>query len=148
VTDTNTNPPELGLRFTVSRPGRIRGVRFYKWESDDGAHKGSLWSSAGALLTSIDFTGETASGWQEMRFTTPITLSAGYTYSVSIYFSSKKYYQNKDYFTSSTIKNYVTAVNGCYVYSAASAYPLNSSGSLRNYWIDLVFDPEPLRGNM
>ena len=79
-----------GVQFTASSSGFVTGVRFYKEPEDTGAHIGSLWSSSGTLLASGTFTGETASGWQELDFSSPVAITAGTTY-VASYFSSTGY---------------------------------------------------------
>ena len=43
----------------------ILGVRFYKSTANTGSHVGNLWSRDGKLLSSVVFSNETASGWQE-----------------------------------------------------------------------------------
>ena len=44
---------------------------------------GSLWSASGTLLAQATFTSETASGWQQVAFSTPVAVTAGNTYVVS-----------------------------------------------------------------
>ena len=63
--------------------GTITGVRFYKEIDNTGTHTGSLWSAGGTLLASGTFSGESASGWQELDFSTPVAITAGTTYVVS-----------------------------------------------------------------
>src|SRR5689334_12330253 len=58
-------PYELGMKFQVSRSGQITALRYWKAAGDSGLHVGRLWSAAGALMGSVTFSGETASGWQE-----------------------------------------------------------------------------------
>ena len=64
---------ELGVKFQVSTAGKATGVRFYKGATNTGTHVGNLWSAAGALLASVTFANETASGWQQALFATPVT---------------------------------------------------------------------------
>ena len=66
-----------GVKFTASVNGVVTGVRFYKAAANTGAHVGSLWSSSGTLLASGTFTNETASGWQTLTFSSPVTVTAG-----------------------------------------------------------------------
>ena len=68
----------LGVQFQASSSGFITGVRFYKDSDNTGSHIGSLWSSTGTLLASGTFSGETASGWQELDFSTPGGGHGGY----------------------------------------------------------------------
>ena len=65
--------------------GYIKGIRFYKGSSNTGPHTGKLWTASGTLLASATFSGETASGWQEVRFATPVAITANTTYVASYY---------------------------------------------------------------
>ncbi len=67
---------EVGLKFTSEVFGTVTGVRFYKAAANTGTHIGSLWSSTGTLLATATFTNETASGWQQVNFSTPVQISA------------------------------------------------------------------------
>ena len=91
VDATDTSAVNLGLKFQAASSGRIIGLRFYKEVDNTGSHIGSLWSSTGTLLATGTFTNETASGWQELDFTTPVTITAGTTY-VASYLTSTGHY--------------------------------------------------------
>ena len=80
------SPVNLGVKFTTDANGWISGIRFYKGAGNTGTHVGSLWTSSGALLGQVTFTSESASGWQEADFATPIPVTAGTTY-VASYFA-------------------------------------------------------------
>ena len=69
-----TLPVELGVKFTSSSSGFITGIRFYKGVNNTGTHVGNLWSSSGALLARATFTGESASGWQQVNFSSPVAI--------------------------------------------------------------------------
>ena len=71
---------ELGVKFTSTSSGTITGLRFYKSAANTGTHVGTLWSSTGTVLATGTFSNETASGWQTLLFTTPVTVTAGTTY--------------------------------------------------------------------
>ena len=45
---------ELGLRFTPTVDGFVSGVRFYKGAGNGGTHTGSLWSTGGQQLATVD----------------------------------------------------------------------------------------------
>jgi hypothetical protein len=68
---------ELGVRFHTQKVGKVHGIRFFKGTHNTGTHIGSLWSAGGTKLASATFTGESASGWQEVRFANPVTIAAG-----------------------------------------------------------------------
>ena len=73
----------LGVQFQASSNGYITGVRFYKYSDNSGTHTGSLWAADGTLLATGTFSGETASGWQELDFSSPVPVTAGTTYVAS-----------------------------------------------------------------
>src|SRR5690606_27547225 len=75
ITD-DTDRVVVGIRFTSTVPGDIVGIRYYKWPSNTGTHTATLWSAGGASLGEVDFTGESASGWQQANFPSPIRIAA------------------------------------------------------------------------
>ena len=58
----------VGTAFTSDTAGTVTGIRFYKAALNTGTHVGGLYSSNGTLLASATFTGESASGWQQVTF--------------------------------------------------------------------------------
>ena len=74
---------ELGVRFQSAVGGYITGLRFYKGPTNSGTHTGSLWTNSGTKLASVAFTGETASGWQQVNLATPVAILANTTYVAS-----------------------------------------------------------------
>ena len=76
---------ELGVKFTADFNGSILGVRFYKSAGNVGTHVGNLWTATGSLLGTATFTNESASGWQQVVFGTPVPVTAGTTYVASYY---------------------------------------------------------------
>src|SRR5262249_14958345 len=71
-----STPVEMGVKFRSDLNGTIAGIRFYKAPGDTGSHTGSLWSSTGTLLATGTFSGETASGWQQLNFSIPVAIAA------------------------------------------------------------------------
>src|SRR3954469_2979807 len=61
------SPIEVGMKFKPSENGYISALRFYKQANNTGTHIGHLWTASGTQLAEIEFTGETASGWQEAQ---------------------------------------------------------------------------------
>ncbi|WP_207211750.1 DUF4082 domain-containing protein [Promicromonospora panici] len=85
-----TSPPsgdssavELGMRFVAAADGYVSGVRFHKTAANTGVHRGTLWSASGEPLASVEFTGESATGWQKASFVRPVPVVAGQAYVVS-----------------------------------------------------------------
>ncbi|HWB96798.1 MAG TPA: DUF4082 domain-containing protein [Bryobacteraceae bacterium] len=143
---SDPNSVELGLRFRSDVAGVITGVRFYKAATNTGTHTGNLWTNTGTPLGTVTFTNETASGWQQANFTTPIVVSANTTYVVSYYAPSGHYSA-----TSGGLANAVdhaplhaltsgTDGNGVYHYGSASAFP-GDTWNASNYWVDVIFVP-------
>ena len=87
----DTAAVNVGVAFTSSKPVLITGIRFYKGTGNTGTHVGSLWSGTGQLLAQATFTGETATGWQEVSFATPVLINAGATYVASYHAPKGRY---------------------------------------------------------
>jgi hypothetical protein len=141
IVDTNeTTPVELGVKFTSDTNGYITGLRFYKGAGNTGTHLAHLWTSTGQLLATATFTSETASGWQQVTFATPVAITAGTTY-IASYFSPKGNFSvTRNYFSSAFTSGHlkVPVNGGVYTYGATSAFP-TSSYQNSNYWIDVMF---------
>lgn len=140
VNNADTAQVNLGVRFTSSQAGHITGIRYYRGVNDLGTHTGSLWSSTGTLLATATFTNETASGWQQVNFATPVSITAGTTY-VASYHSNGRYTSTTNYFTSSRVNGPLTAPsgnNGVYAYGNGNLFPTSTFGAT-NYWVDVVF---------
>jgi hypothetical protein len=150
VTSGDASAVELGMRFTSDAGGFVTGVRFYKGPSNTGTHTGSLWttgggSGGGQLLATVTFTGETASGWQQALFSSPVAIAAGTTYVVSYHTAAGQYSLNGGYFGSDVyaaplhgIANGVSP-NGVYLYGPGGTVPTQSYNA-SNYWVDVVFN--------
>jgi hypothetical protein len=98
-----------------------------------------LWSSIGTLLATATFTGETASGWQQVTFSQPAAVTAGTTYVASYHTSVGNYAINQNYFTTTYNSGplQVPASGGVYAYGPAGTFP-HSSYASSNYWVDVV----------
>ncbi len=143
-------PVELGVKFRADVAGYIRGIRFYKDSRNTGTHVANLWSSTGTKLATATFTGETASGWQQVNFATPIAIAANTVY-VASYFSPVGFYAiGLNYFATQGVDtpplhapaNGVSGPNGVFIYNATSAFP-NTSYAASNYWVDVIFSTTP-----
>jgi hypothetical protein len=100
VTVNDRNAVELGVKLQSSVAGQVTAIRFYKGPSNTGTHVGNLWSGAGTLLASVTFSGETASGWQNVSLPNPISITANTIYVVSYHTSVGFSSANNNYFTS------------------------------------------------
>ena len=141
ITVNDPSAVELGVKFTASADGQITGIRFYKGPSNTGTHVADLWSSTGTLLATATFTNETASGWQQVNFSTPVAITAGTTYVASYHTSVGEYSATSNYFTSNVVSGDLTAPaagNGVYAYGSSDAFPTSTYNST-NYWVDVVY---------
>ncbi len=137
----DTQQVNLGVQFVSSQSGTITAIRYYKGASDTGTHTGSLWTSTGTLLASATFTNETASGWQTVTFSSPVTVAAGTTY-VASYHSNGRYTATAGYFSTAHTTGPLTASasgNGLYAYGSGNLFPTATYGAT-NYWVDVVFN--------
>jgi hypothetical protein len=135
---------EIGVKFRSNVAGTVTGIRFYKGSANTGTHVGHLWSANGSLLASATFSNETASGWQQVLFSSPVSIAAGTTYVASYYSASGYFAFNQGYFTAAVDNGPLRALangedgpNGVYKYGT-SGFP-NQSYNASNYWVDVVF---------
>ena len=141
---------ELGVKFQSDVAGSITGIRFYKASANTGTHVGNLWTSTGTLLGSVTFTNETASGWQQVLFASPVTITSNTVYVASYHANSGHYSADVNYFLSTgvdnpplhALANGVSGGNGVYAYGASSSFP-NQTWNSANYWVDVVFQAGP-----
>jgi hypothetical protein len=129
---------ELGMKFTVDAASQLTGIRFYKSTGETGSHTGRLWTADGTLVTTVTFSGESASGWQQATFATPVALQTGTTYVVSVNANAFFVVTPAGLATSqgSGPLHSVVGANGVYGLSAG-AFPTNSYNN-GNYFVDVV----------
>lgn len=145
---SDPNAVELGVRFHSSISGFITGFRFYKGAANTGTHIGHLWSNSGLLLATETFTGESASGWQQVALSSPVAIAANTPYVASYFAPNGAYAATRPYFDAGPFDNPpltalvdggVDGANGVYVYSETGGFPTETFAST-NYWVDVVFD--------
>ena len=134
------------MKFKSDVNGVIKGIRFYKSAANTGTHIGNLWSATGTKLASATFSSETASGWQQVNFATPVSITANTVYVASYFAPAGHYAGDGGYFAGSGVDNVplhaladgVSGGNGVYRYGTASGFP-NLTFNSENYWVDVVF---------
>jgi len=158
------NAAELGVKFTTEQYGTISGVRFYKSAANTGTHTGNLWAADGTRLAQATFTGETATGWQTVTFSSPVQVLPNTTYIASYHAPKGRFAATSDYFYPNpapgpnggavadapplhAVRNSGTTKNGMYAYSSTSTFPASSFGA-SNYWVDVVFTATPAPGTV
>ena len=142
------NPVELGVQFRSDVAGSITGIRFYKASANTGTHVGNLWTSTGTLLATATFANESASGWQQVLFATPVAITANTVYVASYHANTGHFSADNNYFSVNgvdnpplhALANSVSGGNGVFAYGSSSAFP-NQAWNARNYWVDVVCQP-------
>ncbi|TFH19599.1 MAG: DUF4082 domain-containing protein, partial [Myxococcales bacterium] len=151
---TDTQAIEVGVKFRADSDGFVTALRFYKGALNVGTHIGNLWTTGGALLATVTFTGETASGWQEQALAVAVPISAGTTYVASYYTAVGRYAFDSGFLLTQgvdapplhVLQNGVDGPNGVYAYSAVSTFPTSTfNGS--NYWVDVVVAIDDVDGD-
>ncbi|OYX97403.1 MAG: hypothetical protein B7Y80_19850 [Hyphomicrobium sp. 32-62-53] len=164
--DANDNQPvELGMKFTVDRPGEITQLKYYRsatdGASDTDVRDGHLWGPGGVLLGTATFSSAPGElGWQVASLASPIAILPGVEYIVSYrtlnnYVSSVGYFApanevsfdglDDDAFTDpfgvlSAPQGTAENPNGVYAYGTALVVP-NDTFNASNYWVDVTFAP-------
>ncbi len=138
-------PVELGVKFRADIDGSIIAIRFFKSTSNTGIHVASLWTTNGVLLARTTFDSETASGWQQVNFSTPVPIAAGTVYVASYHTNTGFYAGDNGYFAAGVdngplhaLQNGVDGGNGVYAYGSDIVFPTNTYKAT-NYWVDVVF---------
>jgi hypothetical protein len=147
---------EVGTKFTASVNGFVRGVRFYKGPTSSGTFTGKLYdfNNPATPLANANFV-TSPSGWQQVLFSSPVAITAGTTYVVSVYSSTGDYSSSDGYFNVPLVSGSLTAPagdngttsssNGLYLYG--SGMPINSYNN-SSYFVDVVFTPASFTYNL
>jgi len=134
------------VQFKSDSDGYITGIRFYKSQANTGTHVAHLWSASGTLLASATFTNETASGWQQVNFLSPIAITTNTVYVGSYQTSVGHFGLDQGYFATFGVDNpplhaladVSGSANGVYEFTSTGAFPANTYNA-SNYWVDVVF---------
>ncbi|CCH31244.1 DUF4082 domain-containing protein [Actinosynnema sp. NPDC047251] len=146
---TDNTAVELGLKWRSTSDGHVRGIRFYKGPGNTGTHTGTLWSATGTALATGTFRAETASGWQTLVFAQPVAVTGNTTYTASYLSPTGHFSVDQGYFARSSrylepltgLQTGVDGPNG--VYRTGGGFPNTGSPGNANYWVDVVWAPEP-----
>ena len=132
---------ELGMLFQAAAPGQITALRFWKDTNDIGTHVGNIWSASGQLLASVQFTNESASGWQQQALAVPLSIQAGLGYVVSVNTPTGYYVETDSGLTTPIVNQYLSTIAGNNgVYGPQGQFPTSSFDDT-NYFRDVVFVP-------
>ena len=111
-----------------------------------GRSRGTCGTPPAALLASVNFTGETASGWQTANLAQPVALAKGTTYTVSYFAPKGGYAATLDYFRGSDGRErsaHRTRAGQRCLPLRLRAQPIRTrpTPASPNYWADVVFTP-------
>jgi hypothetical protein len=142
---TGTGPwsYEMGVKVKVDEPMQLTAIRFWKSSQETGTHTGTVWTSVGTKLTTVTFTGESASGWQQQALPTPLVLQPGSVYIVSVNRNAVYEATTSGLATqviSGPLRSVVDPKNGVYGASAGT-FPTQSFSST-NYFADVEVVPD------
>ncbi|WP_222271964.1 DUF4082 domain-containing protein, partial [Rhizobium leguminosarum] len=140
---------EVGVKFQSNVIGDITAIKFYRSANDNGQNVVDLWTTTGTKLATATFTNTTASGWQTVNFTTPVTIAANTTY-IASYHTTGAYVASNNFYTTAVTNGPLTAQssavaggNGVYAYGGSATVGIfpNATFNAGNYWADVVFRP-------
>lgn len=134
---------ELGTSFLSDTAGEIAAIRFWKAANESGVHTGRIWSTSGQALATIEFTQETASGWQQQNLSVPLTIAANTPYIVTVNTANSYYVATVQGLAAAVVNQDLRSVvgnNG--VFGAVGQFPTNTYQAT-NYFRDVVFHPTP-----
>jgi hypothetical protein len=149
--DANGQGIETGVKFYVTQPGTITGIRYLRSTFNSAPHIGHIWDNLGNLLLTSAALPESGNGWQEGAVS--LHINANTIYVASVFNPVGDYAATANQFSGGTdygtapIKIVATAAdpqgvgNGVYIYTNSAAFP-NGSNSAPNYWIDIRFQPD------
>ncbi|BBH68031.1 hypothetical protein ACTI_47160 [Actinoplanes sp. OR16] len=130
---------ELGVRFKSDVAGKVLGVRFYKGAQNIGTHTGTLWTDGGDQIRTGTFANETATGWQNLIFDSPVTLTPNTWYVVSYHTTTGFYAITQNQLADHVVNAPLTAemYGSRYMYGTGQQFPGNAS--THNYGVDVIF---------
>jgi hypothetical protein len=140
LTDPDRAATQLGVKFTANVDGTISGVSFFRGPAATNADSVKLWTASGQLVASATTGDKSTTGWIDVKFASPVAVSAGETYVATYYAPTGQYSVTENYFKNgfSTGEISVPVNGGVFGYGSASTFPTASYQS-SNYWVDLMF---------
>lgn len=137
----------LGVPFRISQAGLITAVRFFKPSGATSSHVGRIYHhNSASMVGSGTSSGESASGWQRIELSSPVSLTVGDTYYAFVRFTDGNYHYTANYFGESwagygvgylDVGPLTLLSSGRYDYGTNPAIP--PANALTNYWVDVVF---------
>ena len=130
---------EVGVRVFSDVGGNVTGLRFYKGAANTGAHTGHLWATDGTLLSTVAFSGESASGWQDMALPSSISIEPNVTYIASYHTTTGFSFDASGFGAQVDAPPlHVPEDGGVYAFGSDPSFPSSTYGGA-NYWVDVDF---------
>jgi hypothetical protein len=148
--DPDTSSVTLGVQFYSTQAGTINGVRFYRAaKSLSGYQVGIFDGMSGARLAYQAVTTEpcaTMPCWEELDFSTPLSISPNKTYIATYFVKGGHYPDDQQGLANQVTSGPLVALangaaplgNGVYIYGSKLLRP-NSTWQASNYWVDISF---------
>ena len=110
-----------------------------------GTHVAKLWTNTGTLMATATFTDETASGWQQVAFPSPIRNHREHDLRHVVSRAERPLFE-PGYFAATgfynppleALQDGVAGGNGLYIYSSSNVFPKQSFASSSSF-VDAVF---------
>lgn len=152
ATDTSqTTPVTVGMRFNSSSAGNVAGVRVYRasgvYPTGTAHLTVGLWDTSGNLLASRSLLpGNQQSGWINVAFSSPVSISANTDYVVGYYSPNGREEYTNNVFDNAVTSGTLTAPadttgarNGVYSSNSTMSYPSTASPNNTWYGVDVNF---------
>lgn len=149
----DTSPVELGAKFTVTVPGSVGAIQFYRGAPSNSGFAVHLWDDFGNLLATGNAPGNQAPGWQTVNLDQAVSLQTHAIYVASYYTSTGGYAADHNYLVTYApdrgplgAAGYVGGESGppdgigFYRYGVGGGFP-NQTYLKSNYWVGPVFQP-------
>lgn len=145
-----TDPVTVGTRWNTATAGNVWGVRYYRNSGTvptSGNFKVGLWDNDGTLLASREVpAGNTQNGWVDVRFSSPVSVSANHDYVVGYYSPNGQEVYTSGGLSADVTNGDLTAPadssgtpNGVYSLNSSFAFPGTRSGGAHWYGVDVDF---------
>lgn len=137
------NADTLGVVYTVATQfssahnGYITHLRFYRAAGETGTNVGKLWTNGGTLLAQATFPSSPSSGWVEVALSSPVAITAGTLYRVSVNTNVRQSKTGCGIGSGITNQSVMTAHQGFWI-AGNGVFP--TTGSCSNFFVDVKFD--------
>lgn len=139
-TDPDNTPIEVGMRFAASRSGTVSAVRVLRAHGYTAPVPVRIWSMDGEQLASATSTAGAGGAWHQVTLPDPVPIGPG-EYVVS--YHTTRYRVSEDFFTAPLRAGPLSTAASAGVYAyGPGGFPV-SHWRASNYWVDLVFQPDP-----